>query len=270
MEVHFIDVGCGNMTLIVFPNGQIFLYDCNLAEENRQGVLSYLEEIIGNNGIHVFINSHRDADHMRGIADLHAAHPISQIWDSGVAGTTTDSPEYGAYMKLRRELSASELKPRSSGSYGGAALVCMNSQWGDYSDANEQSLVIRIEYKGSSVMLAGDTNYRPWKEKILPQYDDDLRSSILLASHHGSIDFFDDPSDEKSYYVGHIAKIQPVMTLVSVGPNVNDLPNLKAMELYEKYSTGSDKGNKVFTTEKNGTMKLTLKDEGSWSLRAAK
>jgi beta-lactamase superfamily II metal-dependent hydrolase len=269
MYVHFIDVGCGNMTLIIFSDGSRFMYDCNLTEENSEAVLSYLEGIIGNKGIDVFINSHRDADHMRGIADLHATHLISKIWDSGVAGTTTDSPEYAAYMELRRELSVSELEPFSSGSYGGATLTCMNSKCDDYSDPNEQSLVIRIEYKGSSVMLAGDTNYRPWKEKIMPHYGNGVQSSILLASHHGSIDFFDDPSDEKTYYTGHIAKILPVMTLVSVGPNVNDLPDPNAMKLYEKYSTSSDKGNKVFTTEKNGTMKLTLKDEGSWSLKAA-
>jgi len=155
MFVHFIDVGCGNMTLIIFPNGSRFLYDCNLTEENTDAALNYLNDVVGANGIDVFINSHRDADHMRGIADLHAAHSISKIWDSGVAGTSTDSPEYDAYMRLRRELPVSELEPFSSGTYGGATLTCMNSKCDDYSDANEQSLVIRIEYKGSSVMLAG-------------------------------------------------------------------------------------------------------------------
>lgn len=57
------------------------------------------------------------------------------------------------------------------------------------------------------------------------------------------------------------------MTIVSVGPNVNELPDLKAMELYEKYSKGSETGNKVYTAEEKGTMKLRLKDEGGWSLK---
>jgi len=56
------------------------------------------------------------------------------------------------------------------------------------------------------------------------------------------------------------------MTLISVGPNVHSLPDKKAVELYAKYSRGSDKGNKVFTTEDQGNMKLVLKDDGGWTL----
>ncbi len=44
-------------------------------------------------------------------------------------------------------------------------------------------------------------------------------------------------------------------------------PDKKAMELYAKHSTGSAKGNKVYTTEQKGTMKLLLKDRGSWTLK---
>jgi len=115
-------------------------------------------------------------------------------------------------------------------------------------------------------MLGGDTNFRPWKEKILPHYGADVKSDIFYAPHHGSLDFFDDPSDEKSYYTSHIKAISPAMTIISVGPNVHDLPNKKAVELYTKYSTGSNQGNRVFTTENQGNMKLVLKDDGGWSL----
>ena len=117
-------------------------------------------------------------------------------------------------------------------------------------------------------MLAGDTSFRPWKEKIVPHYSDaKLSTNILLAPHHGSLTFFDDPADDKHYYTQHMQKIEPDMTIVSVGPNVHDLPDPKAMELYEKYSTGSDKANKVCTTEDHGNMKLTLKGNGGWTLK---
>jgi len=56
------------------------------------------------------------------------------------------------------------------------------------------------------------------------------------------------------------------MTLISVGTNVHGLPDKKAVELYTKYSTGSNQGKKVFTTESQGNMKLVLKDDGGWSL----
>ena len=56
------------------------------------------------------------------------------------------------------------------------------------------------------------------------------------------------------------------MTLLSVGPNTHGLPDVKAVEIYTRFTIGSKQGNKLFRTDKQGTMKLTLKREGGWSL----
>lgn len=63
-------------------------------------------------------------------------------------------------------------------------------------------------------------------------------------------------------YEKHMRAINPTMTIVPVGDNAHGHPNKKALELYKKHSTGSNKGNKVFTTQNKGTMKLALKDDG--------
>ena len=103
MEIHFLDVGCGAMVLIQMPDGQAFMYDCNITDENANYVINYIDNVIGPfTEIDMFINSHRDADHFRGIKNLHRAHPIKEIKDSGVPGTTTTSSDYQAYMELRR------------------------------------------------------------------------------------------------------------------------------------------------------------------------
>ena len=268
MDIHFIDVGCGNMTLMALPDGTIACVDCNITEDNQARVLDYVDAVLGTDtAIDIFINSHRDADHMRGITTLHELHAIGSIWDTGVAGTSPESSEYEDYMGLQQSLPTKTIEARKFWTYGGAKLRCMNAAWDDYSDPNDQSVVLKVEYGDSSVMLAGDTSYRPWQEKIIPHYStSDLKSSILMAAHHGSLTFFDDPSDEKNYFMSHIKKIAPSMTLVSVGPNQHGLPDSKAVELYEKHSSGSSKGNKLYTTDEKGTMMLTLKDEGGWNL----
>ena len=56
----------------------------------------------------------------------------------------------------------------------------------------------------------------------------------------------------------------------AVGPNSHGHPHEAAIKLYRKYSTGSDKGNKVYRTDTKGTMKLTLKDGGGWLLNTSK
>ncbi len=270
MEVHFIDVGCGDMSLILMPNGTTFAIDCNITSENHKLVLKYLEKVMGSRTrIDVFVNTHRDADHMRGIKILHSKYPIKKIWDSGAPGTTTGSSEYQDYMFLRRTVGFTEVKARTFYEYGDVKIRIFNAESIDYSDANTQSIVIKAEYKNkkNSVFITGDADFKPWKEKIIPHYSaDDMKCAVFQAPHHGSITFFDDPSNEKAYFVEHMNKIVPDMTIISVGPNPYGLPDKKSIELYEQYSKGSSKGNKVFTTADKGNIKVAFNESGRWSM----
>jgi len=268
MDIHFVSVGCGNMTLLLFPDGRTYIYDCNVTNDNEDSVLRYLSKAMGmRTAIDVFVCSHRDADHMRGIEKINKKFPIQLIRDAGVEGTTTDSSEYRTYMAMRRSIGSSDIQPKTYQELGAVMVRWMNAKNDQFTDANDQSIVMKIEYGRSSVMLTGDTSFRPWKEVILPFYDANrLSTSILLGSHHGSLSFFDDPSDERSYYTAHMEMLSPAMTIISVGPNVHDLPDKKALGLYERHSSGSSQGNKVFTTDDKGNMRLTLKNDGGWSL----
>ena len=92
--IHFIDVGQGNMVLIETTNGQYYICDCNVTNENENEVLNYVASVIGvGTPISAFICTHRDADHMRGIKKIHHYFPIESIWDTGHPGTTTNSSE---------------------------------------------------------------------------------------------------------------------------------------------------------------------------------
>ena len=271
--VHFIDVGQGNMTLLQLNNGKIMLYDCNVTNDNEDEILQYISNIIdwGTN-IDIFVNSHRDADHMRGIKKIHAYFPIQKVWDSGVTGGTPDSSEYKDYMDLRRKVGFVTIEHLKKWTFGKTVLRIMNSKNDDLSNNhNAQSIVIKVEHhnnnKISSLMLTGDTDALSWKDSIIRNYSlSDLKSDILLASHHGSKTFFDDPSDKEYYFVEHIKAIKPQMTIISVGDNGHGHPHRDSIELYEKYSTGSNKGNKIKRTDIHGNIKLELKDNGSWSL----
>lgn len=267
MEFHFINVGQGNMVLAHFPNGSTLLFDCNVTNENERTVLMYLRRAMGyRQEISAFVNTHRDADHMRGVRKVHAAVLIKQIWDSGVEGTTTNTPEYRDYMALRNSVGSILVPPNTRWDFATTRVICMNAKDPNYSNANDQSLVFKIEFNGGSVLLTGDTSYRPWKEKILPYHGHTVKADILLASHHGSKTFFDDPSDT-NWYVEHMRTIRPYITLVSVGPNVHGLPDREAVDLYTRLSTGSNQGHKVATTGSEGNMKLTMTSTGVWDLR---
>lgn len=271
--LHFIDVGQGNMVLLEAANGNRYLCDCNVTNDNENDVLGYLGSAIGwGTEISAFICTHRDADHMRGINKVNQYFPVASIWDSGHPGTTTNSTEYREYMNLRRAVGAQEKKKQTHQDLGMTRLRYLSAKDERLErNANAQGLVIKVEHWnqggiGSSAILTGDCDAQTWRYGIMQDYSDsDVSASILMGGHHGSITFFDDPNDSKNYYTSHIEAIKPAMTIISVGDNAHGHPDDKAMEFYKAYSSGSNKGNKVFTTQDKGTMKLTLKDDG-WSL----
>lgn len=273
--IHFIDVGQGNMVLIEAASGRKFMFDCNITDDNEERVLDYVASQIGEgSSLYAFICSHRDADHMRGVKKLHARFPVLKVWDSDYPGTTTDSTEYRAYMGLRRQVGSRVIKKKTLYDYGRTRFRFMSAQDDRLPDnANAQGLVLKVEQRNKdmdriegSAMLPGDSDAQTWRNGIMADYRrSDVSSSILMAAHHGSISFFDDPDYDK-YYTDHLAAIKPAMTIVSVGPNSHGHPNDTALDYYRRYSTGSDEGHKVYRTDTKGTMKLTLKSGGGWTL----
>lgn len=278
--VHIIDVGQGNMAVIQADNGNIFVFDCNITDQNERRVLNDVENRIGRGaGISAFICSHRDADHIRGIRKLHDIFPIEAIWDSGYPGTTTGSPEYLAYMDLRRRIGGATKKRRTYQDFGRTRLRYLSAQDERLAgNANAQGIVIKAEHRTvdrqthlSSVLLPGDSDAQTWRKGIMLDYASaDISSSILMASHHGSISFFDDPDDDQHYYTNHLKSISPGMTIVSVGPNLHGHPDATAMRFYERYSSGSNKGNKVYRTDEQRSVQIVLKDSTGWNISTSR
>lgn len=265
VAVHFIDVGQGNMVLCVFPDRRVLVYDCNITQENEARVLGYLRRIIPGYHIDIFVNSHRDADHMRGIEALHRTFPIRSLWDSGVSGNI-DTPEYSTYMALRRSLPAQSVieATRNLHTHGSPLVWVINGKR-DGGDQNAQSIVLKIDYQGSSVLLTGDTDVRVWANHIVSESTALVRSKILLASHHGSDSFFS-VSNGPYPYVSHMRAINPEMTVISVGPNAHGHPHVSALRLYDEHTRGSQQGQKVFRTDTHGTILLELLGYGDWRM----
>jgi competence protein ComEC len=278
-EIHFINVGQGNMTLLKLDDQKIHLYDCNVTNDNEKDVMGYLRKQIGRGtSIDVFTCSHRDADHMRGIKKIHAEFPVQHVWDSGAVGTTPTCTEYLEYMQLRRSVGFTEVKHKTCYDSGSSRLRIMNAKNDDLANnPNAQSIVIKVVHRNQakeidydSALLTGDTDAVTWQNIRKYYSDTDLSCSILLASHHGSVTYFDDPANDRSYFEEHIKAKSPVMTVVSVGNNPHGHPDKTALKLYEKHSSGSDQGNKVFRTDIKGHIKLILNDGGGWSLSSQK
>jgi beta-lactamase superfamily II metal-dependent hydrolase len=256
-KFHFVNVGQGNMVVGIFPDGQVLVYDCNITNENEAAVFAYLQRIMPKAGIDVFVNSHRDADHMRGVKKLNEKYPISSIWDSGVSGNT-DTDEYRDYMDLRRGVIVHEV---AAGQYwiANPGVRILNGKREGLNDPNSQSIVLHINHNGASLLLAGDTSVRTWRDHILPEVGSALKCLVLYASHHGSLSFFNETDDHTSDFTQHLSLINPAITVISVGAgNQFSHPHDRSVRHYETHSYGAQNGQKVFRTDLHGNMELQL------------
>jgi len=304
LEFHLLSVGEGLMTLIIFPDNKVMLFDCNVTDENEDRILTYLDNVLPEKynietevfekPIDIFANSHRDEDHYRGLKKVHEKFPIKSIWDSGQSGATTTSTCYQYYMRLRRTLKEKDAKNLfvptpsniSMGSFGGVNIYCLAAE-GDFIKEyiNEglyraevrvqhtNSMVLLLEYKGRKLLMTGDSDWKSWKEKIVPNFDhgDFLKSEILIASHHGSRSFFtdeendeiDDEANPDTTFIDSIKLISPSLTLISCGKyDTAHHPNKKALALYNEYTCNQQ----VFTTNNKGNLVGFIDQLGHYSV----
>jgi len=262
VTVHFLDVGQGNMVVVIFPDDYILAYDCNITDENEGSVFAYLQKIMPKRTIDVFVNSHRDADHMRGIKKLYVQYPIGIICDSDVSANT-GTEEYKQYMDLRRRIGFQaavvnmQLKEKPY-------VKILNGKRDGLSDPNSQSIVLHINYNGSSVLLAGDTDVNSWCDYIMPENKQTISSLVLFASHHGSYEFFNDDPEKFKDYIKHVEAINPAITVISVSStNPYGHPDTRAIKNYRQYSYGTvEEKMKIFRTDLHGNLKLELHGNG--------
>lgn len=303
LRFHILDVGEGLMVLIIFPNNQVMLFDCNVTGDNESAILNYLSDNIpfkmnsatGNveQFIDVFVNSHRDEDHYRGLKKVNAQYPIQSIWDSGQTGATTQSSDYEYYMGLRRRLKekdANKLKvlvPTETpiAKFNGVEIFCFAGKENFQSGFNNgvtvlneavkiqhtNSIVLKITYGGTAILLTGDSDWKSWKEKIVPNFRETVKSDILIASHHGSRSFFTDEANDTidiqknpdTTYLEAIKYINPDVTLISCGKyETYHHPNKEAKDLYKQYSSHGQ----VYSTNDFGHLLGFISSNGNYTV----
>lgn len=303
---YLIDCGSGLMHLIIFPDNTVMLFDCNVTNENKDTIISFLDRHIpakydedskkAEKNIDIFVNSHRDEDHYRGLKKIHEKFKIKSIWDSGQSGESTESTDYNYYMYLRRELKKKSednlIVPTPSNAIlktiGDVDIYCLAAE-ADFVYRNTtmlehaakiqhtNSMVLLMVYRGRKLLLTGDSDWKSWKEQIVSNFNDIEpnyeNTDILIASHHGSRSFFTDEEtiDLEKYpdttYIESIELINPIITLISCADyNYKNyhLPNKEAMELYKEHtSEGSDQ---IHTTHEKGNLCGYIDKDGNFGV----
>jgi competence protein ComEC len=247
-----IDVGQGDSLLLITPDGKTLLIDGggfgggpHQAPQDYDIGEEVVSQVLWSRGIRrldAVALSHAHSDHMGGLpAILRNFHP-AELW-------VGNNPRVGAYNALLDEAAGLHIRVRSLRAGDafpfGPTQVSVLAPFRDYQPGaeptNNDSLVLRVAYGATSVLLEGDAE-APVEQAMLAEQG--LASTLLKVGHHGSV---------TSTQPAFLARVAPHWAVISCGlrnryghPRIEVLNELEAARV------------RTFSTDINGATCFRL------------
>lgn len=244
LEVHFLDVGHGDCTIITC-DGEAMIIDGGIPSCSQQ-VFNYIKSL-GISDLKYAVATHPDADHIGGLpASFHAANvqtllsPVEQHEDN----------RFSTLLETAQEKSVPLVIPKAGEIFNlGNSQITVLSPVVQFADINDLSLVLRLDYGENSFLFTGDASTAVERDLIARKADID--ADVLKVSHHGS------NSGTSSDFV---ATVSPEYAVISCA----NMPNIEVLYALADTRTliTEQKGNIIIKSD--GTI-LTAKCENTSS-----
>ncbi|MBE7042262.1 MAG: MBL fold metallo-hydrolase [Ruminococcaceae bacterium] len=241
LEVHCIDVGQGDSTLILGET-QTMLIDA-AEQEYADEICLYLSEL-GIKKIDYLVATHPHDDHIGGMADVMSQFRVDCL-------VLTDEPsdinDYQNMLYTAEQKEIPILIPETGDMipFADAQCTVLGPVTMDQNNSNNNSMIVKLTYGEVDFLFMGDAE-RSLERDLVDGWDD-LSSEVLRVGHHGS-----DTSSNQFF----LERVMPEYAVISCGlnnqfghPSSDAIHRLKAW-CKEIYRTDLD-GSVVITT--NGT-----------------
>lgn len=249
-----LDVGQGLSCVVISPDNHCLVFDCGTIDSSKyktnMGIFDrtldpYLREN-GINKIDYLVLSHPNTDHYSGFPHLINTYSVGTYIKNGF------SADNYYYNELQKALAKKHLKAKiaryNNVFYLGKEVKCKILSPMDNietEDDNDQSVMIRVEYKNNSFILTGDISAKG-ERKVSKRYKTQLKSDVLVVAHHGS---------KYSSTYEFLNAVRPKVSLISCGKN-NRYGHPHADTLKRLKNVGS----KVYRTDTMGGIKCVFKN----------
>ncbi|WP_298201618.1 DNA internalization-related competence protein ComEC/Rec2 [Desulfosporosinus sp.] len=255
LEVVMIDVGQGDAILIRGPEKQAVLIDAgprsDTFDAGERIVLPYLlNRGIGH--LDALLITHEHADHIGGVRAVLDNIPADWVGVPAV-GEGLENEEWQEGLPLGLTRQSEKLRMLQAGDQidlgSGVWLEVLGPHQlleGTHSDPNNNSLVLKLNYLGQSVMLTADME----QEEMQDIYETgvSVETDIFKVPHHGS---------RFSLYTPWLDSMYPQAVWISVGKNSFGHPSQEVLKYWEERHIP------VFRTDNHGTIQLLLGDNGT-------
>ena len=247
MEVHFIDAGQGDATLIKC-GGQNLLIDTSISDKGT-AIQNYLTKQ-GVEKLDYLVLTHPDSDHIGGAPVVITKFEIGQVFISNF------EKDNSTYRKMIQALDDKMLKasvPEVGSTFSlGSAVCTVLAPNNTYEDPNNASVALLIQNGENRFLFTGDAEEEAEKDILANGLD--LKADVYKAGHHGS---------RTSSCEELLDAVDPEFAVISCGegnsyghPHAQTLNNLRAREI------------KVYRTDEQGSL-IAVSDGSTITWNAA-
>ena len=286
VDIRIVDVGAGHCALIKLPSDKYVIYDAGSdATQNGNRTLNQIKEYIpAGSTIELMVLSHTDADHINGAGQVIRDYNVKKLLWTGYEASMAGGTMTNAYKRVRDNLQLkpatqninlheldSSIVPGNSFSIGDAKFTFLcgfgnpHPDWTGLDRAeklNGVSIVMKLEFKGNSVLFTGDAvgRHRDDEPEAIMATEDFLvnnaagflPSTIIVAPHHGA---------KNGSSANFVDLVKPEWVIFSSG-HQHRHPTKRTAEIYLQYTTAS----KILRTDRGDDEQSP--DEWSYGRRS--
>jgi len=273
LRIHFLDVGQGDCTLVELPDGKTALIDGgDGSESTATTILRYLNAL-DVDAIDYLVVTHADSDHCGGLDKVVKYKKIKNAYLPKTLPSVNDeyAELYAALVEEDCALSYSSRKIDISTAHSYSyTLSFLYPYTADVegeetaTESNDSSAVVWLDYQGVSALFTGDVSSEVEKKLMqdhaLGAFENrgvDLPSTeIIKIAHHGSND---STSEEFLRFLG--------VETAAISCGKNNLYGHPSDDVLTRLQTVNAK---VYRTDKNGNITITIKQDGTYGVKTLK
>lgn len=249
-EATFLSVGQGDCIFIRTPGGRTMLVD---GGSEGSGDIGYnlIEPFLRRQGvdrIDVLVLTHPHSDHINGLPAVVKDFRVDMVLDPAIPHPSKTYRDFLQAVRDRgirfRKAVRGQVLDLGDGTRAEVLNPPERHLTGTEDDVNNNSIVLRVTFGKSSLMLAGDAG-RDAEADILESAGS-LRSDVLKVAHHGSNDSTGD---------AWLDAVNPRAAVISVGrSNPFGHPRREVLERL------ASRGIRVYRTDRDGAIVVRFGD----------
>lgn len=279
MILRVFDVEHGACTMLLSPNDdRLAMIDCGHNETTGWRPSNFLKQTLQRSWLDYLLVTNADQDHLSDLNNLFVSGisvptfyrnpspgPIALRVIKESQGECTDDIE--RYLQIYQSFTGPVAVPFNEG-MGGITTKMFWNTYPEFTDTNNLSLVVFIQFGGFKMLFPGDLEAVGWKKLLQnPSFVSELMgTTILVASHHGR---------ETGLYEEIFQFFTPLAVVISdkgvCYESQETVPNYRCfVDDAGVYVSNLNKSRHVLTTRRDGDILFQVSPSGVFNVTTTK